>query len=482
MSDDLCLLSAAELATMIRRRELSCVEVTQAHVQRIELGNAELNAFVVDLREEALAQAAAADDLVARGATLGPLHGVPLALKDLFEMRAGSAATYGSKPFAHNTAEQTAESVRRLEATGAIVIGKTNTPEFGCKGTTDNLLYGPTLNPFDPERNAGGSSGGSAAAVAAGMAALGQGSDGGGSIRIPAAFCGLFGFKATYGVVPNPGRPDAFGSATPFINASGPLTRSVEDAALMMAAMAGQHRRDPLAYRESIPWDSWSEPARELRISWVGDFGFPVVPEVMRVAGEAVGALADADIAVDQVDVAWQRSVEELGATWDRQIEVLYATINDTFKAAGLDLLEQELSRDFRVMIQNGYEVSAPQYKSLDVVRTEVLDVLEDLFETCDIVATPTCGVPPIRNRDDGETVGPDEVEGVAVRRSVGWSSAFLANFSGHPAASVPAGLDRDGLPVGLQLVGRRGADALVLQAAATLEKVRPWNHLYPRS
>lgn len=240
MAEELCYTPATELAARIRRRDLSPAEVVDAS------RNGEINAYVTVLWEEARD----AERVVGSGAALGPLHGVPVAIKDLFDYKAGVRNTYGSKPLADYVPDRDATYVERLENAGAIVLGKTNTPEFGHKATTDNLLFGPTSTPFAPGKNAGGSSGGSAAAVADGLAAIAQGSDAGGSIRIPASFCGVYGLKTSFGRVAAATRPDAFLPHTPFSH-SGPLTRSVEDAALMLGVMAGPHTRDPF----SIPYD-----------------------------------------------------------------------------------------------------------------------------------------------------------------------------------------------------------------------------------
>ena len=265
MSDELCWMTAAELGTRIAAGELSPVEATEALWRRIHRLNPGLNAYVTLLEERSLQRARRAEEEIAAGGALGPLHGVPVAIKDLGDPLAGVRNTFGSRLFADFVPEQSATYVERLEEAGAVVLGKTNTPEFGHKGVTDNLLFGPTRNPFDPSKNAGGSSGGASAAVAAGLAPLAQGSDAGGSIRIPAAWCGVYGFKASYGRVASAARPDAFFTHTPFIH-SGPLSRTVEDTALMLEVMCGPHPRDPLSlpddgvrYREALrrPIDGW---------------------------------------------------------------------------------------------------------------------------------------------------------------------------------------------------------------------------------
>ena len=246
MAEELCFTPATELAFRIRRRDLSPVEVVDAFLDRIEDRNGRINAYVTVLDEEARKKAKEAERLLGSGRPLGPLHGVPVAIKDLFDFKAGVRNTFGSKPLADFVPRQSVTYVERLEEAGAIVLGKTNTPEFGHKGATDNLLFGPTSTPFAPGKNAGGSSGGSAAAVADGLAAIAQGTDSGGSIRIPASFCGVYGLKASFGRVATASRPDAFVTHTPFSH-SGPLSRTIEDAALMVDVMTGPHPRDPFS-------------------------------------------------------------------------------------------------------------------------------------------------------------------------------------------------------------------------------------------
>jgi len=478
--------SAAELALAVRTRRLSPVEIVQAHLGAIERRNPAINAYVTVLAEPALEAARAAERAVMRGDALGPLHGVPFALKDLFETKAGVRTTYGSLPFRDHVAAVTSTPVARLEAAGAIALGKTNTPEFGYKGTTDNRLFGPTSTPFAPGKNAGGSSGGSAAAVAAGLAPLGEGSDGGGSIRIPAALCGVYGFKATFGRVPVAARPDAFLLHTPYAH-SGPLTRTVEDAALMLRAMAGPDPRDPLSLPE-LGDDlaaATRAPVGGMRVAYSPDFGgFPVEPGVRAVVERALGALEELGMHVEVVDVAWTRPHQELADMWTRTSAVRAVESAVSMARAGVDLLGEladELDPDYRHKLERGRGVSAVDYRLDDVLRTEVFDALQDVFDRHDLLVTPTLSVAGIDNAADGTTRGPEEVEGQRVDPFIGWCLTYPLNFTGHPAASLPAGTTPEGLPVGLQLVGRRFEDARVLAASAAFERARPWLGAYDR-
>ncbi len=480
----LCFLPATELAARIRRRDVSPVEVVDAYLRRIEQRNPLINAYTLVLAEEARSAARAAERAVAAGGPLGPLHGVPVAIKDLDDV-AGVATSMGSLAVRNRVPKRNAAVVDRLLAAGAIILGKTNTPEFGHKGTTDNLRFGPTNTPWAIGRNAGGSSGGSAAAVADGLAALVQGTDGGGSVRIPASFCGVVGFKASFGRIPSVTRPDAFLWGNPFVHI-GPLARTVADAALMTQVMSGPHARDPL----SLPDDGTEycagacRPAGSLRVAYSPRLGnFPVDRRVAAIIKDAADTIAAHGVSVDEVELALRPHHGELAALWVRLISVVYGAIAVHLKAEGLDLLGEhsdELTPDFRAMLQSGGRMSAVEHALDDVLRTEVYDALEDVLDRYDIIISPTLAVPPVLNASDGNTRGPLQINGEAVDPLIGWCMTYPINFTGHPAISVPAGLTSDGLPVGLQIIGRRHADETVLAAAAAFERMQPWFAFYP--
>ena len=480
---ELCFLPAVELAARIRSREVSPVEVVAAYLRRIEARNPAVNAYTLVLAETAMKAARAAEEAVMSGVRLGALHGVPVAIKDLDDV-AGVPTSMGSLAVKNRVPKRSAAMVERLLTAGAIILGKTNTPEFGHKGITDNPRFGPTSTPFAIGRNAGGSSGGSAAAVADGQASIGQGTDGGGSIRIPASFSGTVGFKPSFGRIPSMSRPDAFAWSYPLVHI-GPLTRTVADAALVMSITAGPHPRDPY----SLPRDDSDylaavrrEPGA-IKIAYSPRLGtFPVDKRVASVVDAAVTAIAQSGIVVEPVEVDFKAHHSELAELWVRTISVHYGVMAEHFKRHGLDLLgdhAEELTPDFRAMLEGAMTISAVEHRFDDLARSQVFDGLEDVLDRYDFIVSPTLAVPPVENAGDGNTRGPTEINGEAVDPLIGWCMTYPINYTGHPAASIPAGFTTDGLPIGLQIIGRRYADASVLTLAAAVERIRPWADCY---
>jgi Asp-tRNA(Asn)/Glu-tRNA(Gln) amidotransferase A subunit family amidase len=482
--DELCFLPAVELRQRIARAEISPVEVVEAFLDRIGERNPALGAYVTLLPERALERAAAAERAVTAGGELGALHGVPLAVKDEEEgQMAGVRLTSGVKALADRRAAADSILVERLEAAGAILIGRTNLPELGHKGTTDSLLFGPASTPFRLGANAGGSSGGSAAAVADGLAAGAQGSDGGGSIRIPAALSGCYGLKPSFGRVPFATRPDAF-YHTPFASA-GPLTRSVEDAALMLDVIAGPDDRDPFSLPAAgVSFQAAASSAIDgARVAYSPDLGtFPVADEVREVVESALHAFEDAGATVETIDVDLGHPHDRLSDVWKAQIALMFAGTEQALRADGARLQGSDaagLPPAVVEYIERGYGMTALDFKAGDVVRSAVFDAFRTVFERFDFLVTPTTSVASIPNGERGTTVGPSEVAGVPVDPLIGWCLTYPVNFTGHPAASAPAGMTADGVPVGLQIVGPRFGDDRVLAASAAFEEARPWQGIY---
>jgi amidase len=483
-TDEFAYRSASETAAAIRSKQISPVELLESVITRVEERNPSLNALVFTAYDEARERARAAEQAVVSGGDLGPLHGVPTAIKDLFDFKPGWPATFGGIPaLRDHSLPISCMWAERMEAAGAIIIGKTNSPVMGFRGTCDNPLFGPTSNPFDLSRNSGGSSGGAAAAVADGLLPLAEGTDGGGSVRIPASWCGVLGFKQSWGRVPMVMRPNAFGGTNPFVF-EGLLTRTVADAALGLTALCGPDPRDPFA-RSDVPdfTDATRRGVRGMRVAYSPDFGgFPVDPRVVGVVDEAVAALAEAGATVETVDLHLPRDQFELGELWCRLIAPLNIDTLDGLAAGGIDMLGEhrgELPEPFLRWMDEALETSMRQYSAYQVARSEVFDMVQSVFSTHDLLVTPTLACLPVPNSETrGGTLGPSEVNGVAVDPSIGWCLTYPLNFTGHPAASVPAGL-AESLPVGMQVIGRLGADTDVLAAAAAVEQVRPWEAHY---
>jgi amidase len=478
LSDEIAYITVTDLAAAIRRRELSPVEVMDAVISRIETRNPSLNALVFTAFDEARERATAAEQALTSGEPLGPLHGVPTAMKDLFDFKPGWPATFGGIPALKDySVPAYCTYAERMEAAGAILVGKTNSPIMGYRGTCDNPLFGPTRNPFDLRRNSGGSSGGSAAAVADGLLPLAEGTDGGGSIRIPAAWCNLYGFKASFGRVPH---HIGFGSVSPFLH-EGALTRNVDDAALALDVLSGYSDRDPFALDEPVTFaGATRQSIRGRRIAFSPDFGvFPVDRRIAALIGAAVQTFEQAGALVEHVKFDFRYDQKELSDFWCR----MFGPIN----VEGLEGLDgvaplrdhrEDFPPEFLQSVEEGRRLTALDMVRDQHMRTHVFEEIQRVMRSYDLLVTPTLACMPVDNATDGNTVGPTTIEGVDVDPLIGWCLTYLINFTGHPAASIPAGFV-DGLPVGMQLIGRRYGDADVLAASAAYERMRPWQDNY---
>lgn len=481
---DLAYSSAAELAARVRRRELSPVEIVDAFIERIEARNTSLNAFVYFGFDEARQGAKAAEKAVMAGQELGPLHGVPTAMKDCFDFKPGWVSTFGGiRALKDWVADFYCVYAERIERAGAILLGKTNSPIMGFRGTCDNYLFGPTHNPFNVAKNPGGSSGGSAAAVADGLVPIAEGTDGGGSIRIPASWCGVYGFKASFGRVPFVSRPNAFGIDTPFLF-EGTLTRTVEDAALGLTALAGYHPSDPFSLDQSVDFiAALRRSVKGMRIAYSPNFDvFPVDPDVAHVVANAVRVFEEAGAHVEEVHLNINRHQRELSDLWCRLIIGLNLATFEDFKRHGLDIPgnhRNDLPPEFLYWLDRGYKMTLLDYLKDQEIRTEIYDAIQGVLNTHDLLITPTLACTAVDNTDDGNTKGPTQIQGEEVDPLIGWCLTYFVNYSGHPAASIPAGLTESRLPVGMQIIGRRYADDDVLAASAVFERMRPWQETY---
>ena len=446
-------LSAVEQRRLLGAGEVSVVEVVTAHLERIEEVNPSLNAIVTLVPERALAEAARADDAKVRGEAPGPLHGLPIAIKDLVDT-AGIRTTYGSPIYRDHVPAEDAPLVRRLRAAGAIVVGKTNTPEFGAGSQTFNPVFGVTRNPYDLTLTPGGSSGGAAAAVATGMLPLADGSDLGGSLRNPASFCNVVGLRPTPGRVPDAERDDLWDP----LSVSGPIARTVADAALLLGALAVPDPAVPLALPEWVAPDLDGDPG-DLRIAWSRDLGgLPVDPAVtaaldgVRPALERVAHVEDAEPDLAGADEVFH-VLRALGFARGLAAEV----------RAHPDLVKETVVWNVR----EGLALDGERIARAQAARTEIFRRMTAFLLEYDALALPASLVPPF----PVEVEWIEEIAGVRLDSYLDWMRACTRiSVTAHPAISVPVAFTPAGLPVGLQLVGRYGDEAGLLRLAAAVE------------
>lgn len=460
VEDELCFLSALELGVAYRARKVTPSEVTEAVLRQIERVNPVVNAFITVVADLARTTARESDRRFAEGRVLGPLDGIPLGIKDLSET-AGVRTTMGSRVYEHHVPDFDAPVVARMKAAGAVILGKTNTPEFGWKSPTDNPLFGPTRNPWNLERTAAGSSGGSAAAVACGMGPLASGGDGGGSIRQPASFCGVFGIKPTFGLVPM--FPPSV--VATFVS-EGPLSRTVRDGALMLQAMAGYDPRDLFSKPDQhFDYVASCEGGIEgLRVAWSPDLGYARVgPEVRAITERAARCFEELGAHVEEASPGWPDPYELFHT-------LFYALVGGTVDEL-LPEWQGQLDPGLERIADAGRKLSAFDVSRAQVIRNDLQTIGAAFFERYDLLLTPTMTLPPFPVGIDF----PSEVGGEPVTGMQWTAFTFPFNLTGDPAASVPAGWTDDGLPVGLQIVAPRWQDARVLRAAAAFEAIQPW-------
>ena len=457
-ASEICFLTATELAHHIQTRELSVTEVMADHLNQIEQTNPKVNAIVTLLPEQAMDQAKAADGALTRGQKMGPLGGLPVAIKDLVPTK-GIRTTFGSPIYKDSVPDEDGLIVERLKKAGAIIIGKTNTPEFGAGSQTYNEVFGETLNPYDTSKTCGGSSGGAAVALACGMIPIADGSDLGGSLRNPANFCNIVGFR------PSPGRVPSWPGSTAWfpLAVQGPMARTVPDIALMMQAIAGPDPRSPISITEpgSIFTNHLERDFKGVRIAWSRDLGgLPVDPRVTAV-------------------IEGQRHIfENLGCIVE-DIEPDFTDANEVFKvwrAWFFELNFGELLKTHRDQIKDtviwniemGQQLTGPQLGWAEVKRTEIFHRFREFMAQYEFLIAPVSQVPPF----DVKQLYITEINGVEMETYIDWmKSCFQITITGSPSISVPCGFTPEGLPVGVQLVGRHEDDFGVLQLANAFEQ-----------
>ncbi len=466
-SSEICFVPAKSLAGMIRDRKVSVHEVMEAHLARIEEINSKVNAIITLISDEALRQARLADEVLARGEDLGPLFGLPIAHKDL-TLTKGIRTTFGSPLLKDFVPDQDQLIVERLKKAGAITIGKTNTPEFGAGSQTYNEVFGETLNPYDLTRTCGGSSGGAAVALACGMMPLADGSDMGGSLRNPASFCNVVGFRPSPGRVPVWPTPAAWFTYA----VDGPMARTVEDVSLMLSAIAGPDPRSPISIDES--GSLFSRPLgrdfKGTRIAWGRDLnGLPVDSRVteaidaQRHIFESLGCMTD-DAEPDFTDA------DEVFKAWRAwYVELSVAPLTETQKK----LLKETIIWN----AEQGQGLSGPDLGRIEMKRTQLYHRVREFMETYEFMILPVSQVPPF----DVKERWVKEINGVKMETYIDWmKSCYFITTVGLPAVSVPCGFTPEGLPVGVQIVGRHQDDLGVLQLAYAFEQATGFHKQRP--
>ena len=469
---DIAFTSASDLAAMIRNREVSPVEVISSTLSHIEQSQPALNAFITVAADLAIQAAKEAEAMVMRGDPLGPLHGVPIAVKDLVPT-AGIRTTWGSLIFKDHVPVEDAVVVARLKRAGAIVVGKTTTPEFGQQCLTEAPLFGRTRNAWRADRTSGGSSGGSAVAVAAGLVPIAIATDGGGSTRIPAACNGVVGFKQGLGVVPQEYAQDGFGN----ISYTTPMTRTVRDTALMLDVMAGPDSRDPLTVaRDKHDFIAAARPEASLsglRIGWRPRLGNQAVArEVLTACETALAALADLGADVAEVTTPFENP------------EQVWFVVNGSYRMAqfGHHLKQHRdiMCPTFVRQMDRIASYSAAELYEAIFQRTRLYRQVQSWFADCDIVAMPTLArtAVPI----DQDFFGPIEIDGMQVEniRAAWYPYTMPFNLTGNPAVSLPTGFDSTGMPLAIQFIASGGEDTKLLRLAATFEHACPWAQQRP--
>ena len=461
-SNDVWALPATDLVGQYRAGRLSPVEVTTAMLERIEALDGDLNAYVTRTPERALEDARRAEAAY-RAGTAGALAGVPIAIKDLTPTR-GIRTAFGSLLYESYVPVEGTPDVERLEAAGTVMLGKTTTPEFGWKGDSGNRVNGPARNPWNTDLTPGGSSGGSGAAVAAGLTTLASGSDGAGSIRIPASFCGVYGLKPTTGLIPR------VPSSMSVHSHIGPMTRTVLDAALFMTVAAGDDPRDRNSWSSGIDYYAALSGGCDLtglRVAWSPDLGYAEVdPEVAAVAERAAHTFAALGCHVEEAQ-------PRAGDAWP-VIEVVFALSQLSRHVDDLDAVRERLDPGRVELLEHARGFTADDIMRAHNDWNSYFHVWREFMRDYDVLLTPAMACKPFA----AGAHKPATVNGKPTTY-LGWTGfAYPFNLTGQPAASMPCGFTPDGLPVGLQVVGRYRDDLTVLRASAAFEAASPWPHI----
>lgn len=476
-------LSAYDLGKLVRSKKISPVEVIQYFGDRIDNRNSRVNAFTYTKLDDAMHEALKLERRILRGEAVGPFAGVPVALKDFLPSKKGWTNSHGGVEALVQVDPCDSMFYQAARNLGAIAVGKTNAPAFGFSGTCKNKMYGSTKNPFNPEYSSGGSSGGSAAAVADGLVLMAEGGDAGGSIRIPASWCNLFGFKPSLGTVPSYCRPDGWSATHPYCF-NGGLTKTVKDSAILLNAMAQYNPRDPISLPINANKDFVKLRRNSIkgkRIAFTFNFNmFPVDSEVAEVVYTRAVQLKDEGASIEPVEFHFAHSLDEIFECWAWAISLdTYLDIYN-WKQGGLDIVRDhrnELPEEFIKFNDMAGKANVHSMRKFNEIRTDILDNFEDVLEEYDAILSPVTICPPIAIQQDGRC---KSVAGVSLNPQLNFiefAETALVNFIGYPAASVPAGMTEKGLPIGIQIIGKQYRDEDVFAIAHKFEKLEPWSY-----
>lgn len=476
-------LSASELGFLVNEGKIKPKEVVKYFEERILKRNESINAYVYTKFEEAYEVAFKQEKLLKEGKKLGPFAGVPYALKDFLPNKIGWTNSHGGVKCLVALDEFNSAFNEAMEKAGGIPLGKTNAPSYGFRGTTDNKMYGPTSTPFNLKYNAGGSSGGSAAAVADGLALIAEGGDAGGSIRIPANYCNLYGFKAGIGTIPNIVRPDGFGTTHPYCF-NGGLTKTVLDAAILLNYMKGYNPFDPFSNNNDIDYvKEMNKDISKMKIAYTTDFGiFEVEESLKNQFLKALDNFKKLDVTIEEVKFNFKHSAMDMANAWCYGITVDCAIELNLAKDKGIDLLndhKDDFPQEFIYWKNKCDELGIMDLYNFNLVRTDVLDEFERVFSNYDFIISPVTCLSGILNQNDNNTKGPTKINGFDVEPLIGWTQTFLANFTGHPAASIPGGIGDENIPFGIQIISKKHHEGDLLALSRAYECKNPWRHLY---
>jgi len=468
-NEKICFMSACDMTDAIKRQELTSLAITETIIERIEKINPIINAYCTPTFDLALEMAKKADKAVKKDEKLGLLNGIPTSIKDLIYTK-GIRTTFGSKIYENYVPKEDAISLKRLKDAGCVILGKTNAPEFGFKGATDNFIFGTTKNPWNLERTPGGSSGGAAAAVTSGISPLALGSDGGGSIRIPACFNGVYGIKPSFGRVPI---YPTFGISGETIVQEGPIVRYVKDAALMLDVIKGPHESD----RYSLPnqninyLEGINEKPNKLKIGYSLNLGYAKVidTEVEKNVVDSVQKFENFGWNVEEVKLKMRKP--------EMSFNTIFAVMYAYDLKPKLKKWKEKIDPDLKKIVEAGLTCSGIDIMRAMHHRKMIYEIFYQYFKNYDILITPTTAVPAFKLG----IMFPPKINGKNVSPT-GWMPfTYPFNLTGHPAASIPCGWSKDGLPIGMHIVGRRFDELTILQISKAFEEIAPWQDKKPQ-